>query len=228
MKQRALHRTQLALIALACAALVALPDEVAATTCVPPQFESSRKHAAFVFTGRVVRELDNRPTFTVQVQVERVFKGALPKKVEVLAGGMKGATLEKGQRYLIFARPEESGALFAHLCGGTQPISQAKAWTSKLGSGNPPSAEVAAPLSEPEPEEPPPEPAEPDAPAMELPAPTAQGTNPAPPPPAPTPTATPTRGGCGACSVGTNGPTTWPAAGVVFLAWLARRRRSRG
>ena len=227
------HRVIAGLIACACAAtLTALPDHAEATSCVQPQLARSKKHAAFVFTGRVVRELENRPTYMVDVQVERVFKGALPEKVELSAGGMTGATLQKGKRYLIFARREEPGApLFAHLCGGTQPLSQATAWIEKLGPGSAPTAgaaEVAAPPIDPEPEETPPESTEPESLPEPEPTSAQQSPEPSPPPPAASaPPAAPPRGGCGACTLGTSSRDAVPAWGALLLAWMFRRRARR-
>ncbi len=230
------------LLCLAALTLTFVPKTAYATSCKQPQLQSSKDRAPYVFTGRVARELQNTATLRVEVQVERVFKGVLPSKVEVGGGGMKGATLQKGERYLIFARHDAGSGLFAHLCGGTMPAAQAAQWIAQLGAGAPPTkgARPVAPTpneggDEDEPENkngatPPAEatsapfaqPPETRAPAPHA-APTAPPPSAAPPPPTDA-----RRGGCGACSVGradSTGSASWLC--LLIASLVARRRPSR-
>lgn len=58
------------------------------------------------------------------VRVEQVHKGALPEAVQVMGGGVTGASFEHGKRYLVFATMLHTDRalnqlVFAELCGGT-------------------------------------------------------------------------------------------------------------
>ena len=233
------------LLCLAALTLTFVPKTAYGTSCKQPQLQSSKDRAPYVFTGRVVRELQNTATLRVEIQVERVFKGVLPSKVEVGGGGMTGATLQNGERYLIFARHDAGSGLFAHLCGGTIPAAQAAQWIAQLGPGAPPTkgARPVAPArnedgdgdgdgdeDEDEPEDEATPPAEstsapfaqpPETPAS---APHAAPTAPSPIAAAPPPPTDARRGGCGACSVG-RADSTGSAGWLCLLASLVARRR---
>ncbi|GMV14718.1 MAG: hypothetical protein AMXMBFR56_29420 [Polyangiaceae bacterium] len=215
-------------VVLLLALLLALDLRAAhATSCIEPELGPSSANADVVFVATVASEKDHS---VYGLSVERVYKGEVPKSVKARGGGMKGASFQRGKRFLVFARLDPSDAeapLFAHLCGGTQLAEQVRDWMTKLGDGSTPGTTLAsgsaaaapAPEAAPEPvpaPEPEPAPEPVSAPPLE----------PEPEPaPAPAPLPAPADAGCAACALGAASPgpsATWLALGLG-AAFATRR-----
>lgn len=229
----------LALARLFFAATLLVPSEAQATSCAPPELEPSLERATLVFTGRASVQSETGHQTLVTMTLDRVFKGSAPRKLEVSGGGLKGATFETGKGYLVFARIDPDGQVFAHLCGGTQALPSD--WVKRLGSGSAPTTGGKAVAAVPEagatpnaasdpssPELAGPEPSAPEAPLGD-PVKGPSGADAPPAAPAPNPNATPPpSGGCGSCGVPaqTRAPGALPwlllVAAVASRRWRAR------
>ena len=183
--------------------------EAHATSCDEPDLARSTSKADIVFVGSS-RATTRDSADAFEFVVERVFKGDAPRGVIVLGGGIKGAMLKAGERYLVFARIEEGASedpprLFATLCGGTQTAAEGTAWLAQLGTGRPPSE------------------AEPARSASAA----SSASDPGSSPP-PTGAPAPSRGACAGCSVVHAAPTGNVAlVATALLSWARRRARRR-
>ncbi|MBK7579619.1 MAG: hypothetical protein IPI67_05360 [Myxococcales bacterium] len=214
------------------ALLLFVPRTAPATSCDVPQLGSSLERAMLVFTGRATVREDTGNQTLVDMAVERVFKGSVPRKLRVSGGGLKGAMFTTGKRYLVFARILDAGEVVAHLCGGTQQLPSD--WVKRLGAGSAPTsggAPVAAINDAGAADATPVEPVEPAPAAPEAVAvaptsntPEADGPRPAPGPPGVTP---PPSGGCGSCGVTSAKGTAAGLPWLILLTALGRRRRGR-
>ncbi len=240
---RRLLRRALAGALLGCCLFVA--PAARATSCAVPTLETSLPSADVVFLAKVS---SGGKDGVFVLAVSRVFKGRVPAAVKVQAGGLKGAMLTVGNRYLVFAKLTDSHdvPLFAHLCGGTKPENEADTWVAQLGRGKRTSPDLESGNASPggpaenpvaEPETPPaanstseapgaPSATETPAPA---PAPSAAPPNSAAAQPSPPPPEAP-RSGCAGCVLGAGSsadPSQALGLSVIALGALRRANKAR-
>jgi MYXO-CTERM domain-containing protein len=198
------------------------------TSCEVPTYEGSLERADIVFVGRAVKQTPGSLELT-ELEVEKVYAGEVTRRVTVEGGGMKGAMLAPGKRYLVFAKLlTDPGPVrvWASLCGGTQEADAAKAWIARLGDGHAPGSALAAKTAPPAPPPATEPPAEGEGEGEQIKEP------PGPPapvevvPPAPRPPPSEARGGCAGCAVAAgSGPQ--PIAWVLLVIVAGLRVRSR-
>lgn len=225
--------TRALLVALVVAVVSLSAPSAQATSCVAPELESSLERADVVFTGRATVDRETGIETLARFAVSRVFKGTVPLEVRVRGGGLAGASFQTGKRYLVFAKLEPNGQLWAHLCGGTGAIDPA--WLSQLGAGTSPSIggdPVAGSASSPDAQAVS-EPAESSDASSQQPARSPETGAPAPPaePSDSAAKPVPPRGGCGACGVGAPVapvapvPLHWPSLLLLVAGRLRRQFR---
>jgi len=136
-------------------AIVAAPSRpaVGIDCWLPGGLPGAIKSADVVFTGRVVstrqltlssasaRESAEIPALEVRVAVDSVWKGTLPPIVTVRQHlTAEDVSLDRGHRYLLFARYSPHGFLFVQpSCAGTRPWPVSRAERDTLGRSWPPS-----------------------------------------------------------------------------------------
>jgi hypothetical protein len=140
------------------AALALTSDPAEACKCTDPGFAADMKWADAVFVGTVTevemkKHCDPKvpeswdwctKSYHHRMTVDGVWKGAVPKQVELHAAGgcgdcSYGGSLGKGKRWLIFVKG--SGASFQmRICSGIQPASTwaMKVMTDRFGAPKPP------------------------------------------------------------------------------------------
>jgi hypothetical protein len=200
-----------------------------ATSCAEPVLETSIERADVVFVGLAGPKRDlGHGAAIVPFTVDRVYRGRVPSVVLVMAGGIKGAMVDTGQKYLVFAtlRPVEKKGdppLFAHLCGGSQLAAQAGPWIAELGHGDRPAfpdepIQSGKPPPAPElPPDPPPD----GGPPKTAPPPAVDPSPAAPKDPPPQPAK---GGGCAGCAA----PGTAPRGGAALAALVLGAAIARG
>lgn len=184
------------------------PGTVAAAEagCAQVPFATLVSAADVIFDGTAVT-IDGELASTFEV--ERVFKGAVPRRVVAETFRVKYAMLEPPHRYLVLASvgdPEAgAGHVVVHQCGGSMRAPWPADVDTLLGEGWAPLKAGALPVAgarepapvEPAPVEPAPVEPAPVVPAAQDPAPTREPPAPIADAPGPPPVS---RGGCASCS----------------------------
>jgi len=78
---------------------------------------------------------DEAPVVRYHFRVEQEFAGPDVPEMDIYSGGDDGDCgyrFEKGQEYLVFTHPGTEGRLFATICNGTRPASDARAIIPQL------------------------------------------------------------------------------------------------
>jgi len=92
------------------------------------------KAATRVFSGRAIKvtEVDSRRV--AEFEVERVWKGALSRRIAVGSGThLYGSRFKEGETYLVFAFGGKQ--LSTSICTRTKPLSSASQDLAELGTG---------------------------------------------------------------------------------------------
>lgn len=134
------------LVAIASAVLLQAP-EAAACSCIRPPEPTAAMHAsdhvALVRVTNISPAGQAAPmpgSLSVELEVERAFKGAESEPLVVVTAGNSAACgfhFERGQRYLVYANDTEQGSISVSLCSRTQLASQASADLAELEAANP-------------------------------------------------------------------------------------------
>jgi hypothetical protein len=221
--------------------------EADACSCMRPpgatEAMAGSDHVALVRVTDITRHGGETPgpgsapaSLRVALDVERAFKGAPSKRLEIFTAASSAACgfhFDTGQRYLVYAHNDQDGTIQVSLCSRTQSAAQASADLEELARSAPNGAQQTPtpdsgagddPGTAPAPTPSPPPSAEPVAPHRPRDAPPASPTPPAAEPPPPQP---PAQRGC-ACSYDAQIQKT-AMIPVLGLLSLARRypRRSR-
>lgn len=137
--------TRLAALSLALAATLALPAPAAACRCATMSYKRARARADAIFTGKLmhVEKLPNGRFAHLRFAVDRVYKGTLSKRTDIMPGrtscSITRFMVEEGTRYLAYAVRREQG-LVVRKCFRLAPASsrQARRDLRRLGKGSPP------------------------------------------------------------------------------------------
>jgi len=100
-------------------------ESAEACSCAPPPPPCEAYwQDTHVFTGQVTAVTETAVA-KVTLTVDKVLRGAVGKTVTVSAGGMCGATLQKGKKYIVYTTPDPSGGFDVSLCSRTNELAQA-------------------------------------------------------------------------------------------------------
>lgn len=108
--------------------------------CAVPSFESAYRQSKAVFVGEVVGEEKNGDTKTFDFKVEKYWKGAGSKNIEINVYEMARfqAWFKKGERYLVYAWADEDGKLHISRCSRSRSVESADEDLKQLGKGKEP------------------------------------------------------------------------------------------
>ena len=112
-------------------------ESAGVSLCIMTTFKSSYRQSKAVFVGEVVGEEKNGDNKTVKFEVEKYWKGANVKNVEInIYETMRyQANFKKGEKYLIYATAGENGKLSVGRCSRSLPVTNAAEDLRKLGKG---------------------------------------------------------------------------------------------
>ena len=110
--------------------------QTAECRCATASFKNAYKQSKAVFVGEVVGEEKNGDTKTFNFKVEKYWKGANAKNIEidVYETQRYQAWFKKGEKYLIYA-DEYDGKLRVSRCSRSRETANAKDDLQKLGKG---------------------------------------------------------------------------------------------
>jgi hypothetical protein len=105
--------------------------------CAITSFQSAYSQSKAVFAGEVVSEGKDGDTRTFDFKVEKYWKGADSKNVEILVyeTARYQAWFKKGGKYLIYATADEDGKLHVGRCSRSRDLEIAGDDLQKLGKG---------------------------------------------------------------------------------------------
>lgn len=105
--------------------------------CAIPSFQTAYQQSSSVFVGTVVSEEKNGDTKTFKFKIEKYWKGAKKKNIEinVYETARYQAFFEKGERYLIYATADEDGKLRVSRCSRSRDMDNADEDLRQLGKG---------------------------------------------------------------------------------------------
>ena len=108
--------------------------------CAIPAFRSAYSQSKAVFVGEVVGEEKNGDLRSFDFKVEKYWKGADARRVEVLVyeTARFQAWFKKGEKYLIYAPADENGKLRVYRCSRSRDVDNAEEDLQKLGEGKSP------------------------------------------------------------------------------------------
>jgi hypothetical protein len=107
------------------------------TKCAISSFKQAFQNSKAVFVGEVLSEEKRGDTKTFEFKVEKYWKGAGSRAVEinVYETARYQAWFRSGERYLIYADSDENGRLRVGRCSRSREISQASEDLRQLGKG---------------------------------------------------------------------------------------------
>ena len=105
--------------------------------CAIQSFQTAYSQSKAVFVGEVVAEEKNGDLRSFDFKVEKYWKGANAKRVEVLVyeTARFQAWFKKGEKYLIYAPADENGKLRVYRCSRSRDVDNAEEDLQKLGEG---------------------------------------------------------------------------------------------
>ena len=108
--------------------------------CAIPSFQSAYQQSKAVFLGEVVGEEKQGDVRTFDFKVEKYWKGADAKRVEILVyeTARFQAWFKKGGKYLIYAAEDDDGNLRVGRCSRSRDAEFAEEDLQKLGEGKSP------------------------------------------------------------------------------------------
>jgi len=124
-----------------CAGFVFLAaQQVFACECLPPKRPNAElKRAAAVFVGEVGGIRAEEYSLTVEIKVERVWKGAINKTIIVQTSKWEsscGYSMATGKKYLIYVYGK--APFTVSRCSRTKPLESASEDLKELGEGKQP------------------------------------------------------------------------------------------
>jgi hypothetical protein len=108
--------------------------------CAIASFQKAYEESKAVFTGEVVGEDKEGDERTFDFKVEKYWKGADAKNIEIVVyeTARFQAWFKKGGKYLIYAEADEDGKLRVGRCSRSRDIDYAEEDLQKLGKGKSP------------------------------------------------------------------------------------------
>jgi hypothetical protein len=108
--------------------------------CAIAAFKDALAASSAVFVGKVKSEKKVGDTRVFELEVEKYWKGAKKKKIEisVYETARFQAWFEVGEKYLVFASAEDGGALHVGRCSRSKSVVDASEDLQKLGKGKRP------------------------------------------------------------------------------------------
>lgn len=108
--------------------------------CAIPNFERAFEQSEAIFVGEVVSEEKSGDTKTFNFKVEKYWKGANKKNIEinVYETARFQAWFKTGERYLVYASANEKGKLNVYRCSRSKSIESAEDDLKRLGKGKAP------------------------------------------------------------------------------------------
>ncbi|HMS43287.1 MAG TPA: hypothetical protein PKE69_23865 [Pyrinomonadaceae bacterium] len=108
--------------------------------CYVFSYEEAFKSGKAVFVGKVLSEEKRGDTRYFEFEVEKYWKGANKKKIEIgVYETMRyQANFKTGERYLIYANANSEGTLSVGRCSRSRTAEQAEEDLDKLGTGKKP------------------------------------------------------------------------------------------
>ncbi len=105
--------------------------------CAIASFQTAYQQSNAVFVGTVVSEEKNGDTKTFKFKIEKYWKGAKKKNIEinVYETARYQAFFKKGERYLIYATADEDGKLRVSRCSRSRDMDNADEDLRQLGKG---------------------------------------------------------------------------------------------
>ena len=105
--------------------------------CAIQSFQKAFDGSKAVFVGEVVGEEKNGDLRTFDFKVEKYWKGAGARRVEVLVyeTARFQAWFKKGGKYLVYAPADENGKLRVYRCSRSRDVDYAEEDLQKLGEG---------------------------------------------------------------------------------------------
>ena len=105
--------------------------------CAIQSFQTAYSQSKAVFVGEVVGEKKNGDIRAFDFKVEKYWKGADAKRVEVLVyeTARFQAWFKKGGRYLVYAPADDNGKLRVSRCSRSRDVEDAEEDLQKLGAG---------------------------------------------------------------------------------------------
>ncbi len=105
--------------------------------CFVRSFKTNYRQSKAVFVGEVVNDEKNGDIRTFKFNVEKYWKGANTKNVEVNAYETRRyqAGFKKGEKYLIYAGVDENGKLQIGRCSRSVEAANATKDLEQLGKG---------------------------------------------------------------------------------------------
>ena len=108
-----------------------------AAKCAIQSFQTAYTGSKAVFVGEVVGEEKDGDLRKFDFKVEKYWKGAGAKRVEILVyeTARFQAWFKKGGKYLIYAPADENGKLRVYRCSRSRDVDYAEEDLQKLGEG---------------------------------------------------------------------------------------------
>ncbi len=108
--------------------------------CGIASFNNAYKYSKAVFVGKVLSESKSGDIKTFEFEVEKYWKGANKKKIEidVYETTRYQARFQTGERYLIYASANNDGKLSVGRCSRSREAEDATEDLEKLGAGKNP------------------------------------------------------------------------------------------
>ena len=112
-------------------------ESVSFAKCAMPTFESEYKNSKVIFVGTILSERKEGDDKVFTFQVEKYWKGKASKTVEVsyYENMHYQAWFKVGNKYLVYAKGNNDGALSDNKCSWTKDYSAAKDDLKRLGKG---------------------------------------------------------------------------------------------
>src|ERR1700728_4142020 len=108
------------------------PDQTGNASTKPPAPDASVKAAA---TADAIASRLTRYHFRIDERFAPAQASALAEEIDIFSGGEDGDCgyrFKAGQQYVVFTHHGTEGRLFATICSGTRPVSDAKALLPQL------------------------------------------------------------------------------------------------
>ena len=108
--------------------------------CAIQSFQTAFEQSKAVFVGEVVGEEKAGDTRVFDFKVEKFWKGANAKRLEIYVyeTARFQAWFKKGDRYLVYAGADDNGQLSVSKCSRSRDIELAEEDLQKLGKGKTP------------------------------------------------------------------------------------------
>lgn len=103
--------------------------------CAIASFQTAYNQSKAVFVGEVVGDEKDGDTRKFDFKIEKYWKGADAKNVEILVyeTSRYQAWFKKGEKYLIYAVADEDGKLHVGRCSRSRDVENAEEDLQKLG-----------------------------------------------------------------------------------------------